>query len=374
MAPSSTTYHRFRDGERCDECGARQWYAEDAIRYCRRGHRLEGFAAHAADEDAFGTLGRVSRKKKEKEGEGEDQHGPSSSSRPGPGSGSGGRRGRRAVKLSGDAGRELYLEILQLVLRRQVRALREILRGGGGGGGGGGGNASSSSSRMQGPPPTPTPPSSSFAAAAAAEDGIGNGNGNGSDTDDDLEHVVRSLWVLRIRNLPLRVEGEGGGRGRGRGRAAQSGGDEEGGGGGGGWGERGFSGGGGSSASELGQSSGGDDSDDDSDAASRRIWEPDARGRGKLPTLVDALALCYLGCLVKRLPVTTADFHRWTQRGEIEFLAAVRIRFLFLSFLAGIDLLTLCAHIRMSLPTTDQQHPEERTRPTAVRVPPRPTG
>ena len=64
--PSSMAmqYHRFRGGERCEECGARQWYAEDALRYCRNGHRLEGFAAHEADEDAFGTQGRVSRRRR----------------------------------------------------------------------------------------------------------------------------------------------------------------------------------------------------------------------------------------------------------------------------------------------------------------------
>ncbi|RYP91371.1 hypothetical protein DL770_002511 [Monosporascus sp. CRB-9-2] len=220
MAP--TKYHKFRGGERCDECGARQWYAENALRYCRNGHRLEGFAAHEEDEDAFGTQGRVARRKRE-------------------------RRARAAVKLRGQPGRELYLEVLQLVLRRLVRAL------------------------------------------------VGDSDG-ALGLPPDLEDVVRSLWVLRIRNLPLRVEGE-----RSGGAAIDTEGDD-------------------------GVSTGETDTDNvgsDASTATARTWESDARRRWKLPKLVDALALCYLGCLIRRLPVTTADFHWWAQRGDIEFLSAI---------------------------------------------------
>ncbi|RYP52002.1 hypothetical protein DL768_002798 [Monosporascus sp. mg162] len=222
MAP--TKYHKFRGGERCDECGARQWYAENALRYCRNGHRLEGFAAHEEDEDAFGTQGRVARRKRE-------------------------RRARAAVKLRGQPGRELYLEVLQLVLRRLVRAL------------------------------------------------VGDGDG-ALGLPPDLEDVVRSLWVLRVRNLPLRVEGE----------------------------RRGGGSGGSDTEGDDGGSAGGTDTDDvgsDASTATVRTWESDARRRWKLPKLVEALALCYLGCLIRRLPVTAADFHWWAQRGDIEFLAAI---------------------------------------------------
>ncbi|KAI1083624.1 hypothetical protein F5B20DRAFT_595573 [Whalleya microplaca] len=216
----STKYHRFPPGSRCDECGARQWYAQDALRYCRNGHRLEGFAAHAADEDAFGSTGKVSRRRRE-------------------------ARARPAVKLAGDEGRELYLEVLQLVLRRLVAWL-VACRG--------------------------------FPA--------------------ELEGVVRALWGLRVRELPVREHGDGK---RGGGRGSESGADSE------GFGSQG--------------ETGAESSDPETSDATATTWASDARRRWKLPRLLDALALCYLGCLVRRLPVTTADFYGWAQRGEMGYLA-----------------------------------------------------
>ncbi|KAI1457545.1 hypothetical protein F4805DRAFT_173111 [Annulohypoxylon moriforme] len=216
MAP--TKYHKFRAGERCDECGARQWYAQDALRYCRNGHRLEGFAEHEADEDNFGTQGKVTRKKKEK-------------------------RKKVAVKLSGDEGRELYLEVLQLILLRQVRWLL----------------------REKGFP-------------------------------DDFEEIVRALWALRVRSLPVRGSGNDGERGE----------KEE--------SQPLFS--------SMSEGSGGETDGAEISDATTATWAPDAGRRWKLPKLVDTLALCYLGCLVRRLPASTADFCGWAQRGEIDFLAA----------------------------------------------------
>ncbi|KAI1379327.1 hypothetical protein F4677DRAFT_408632 [Hypoxylon crocopeplum] len=225
MAP--TKYNRFRDGERCDDCGARQWYAQDAIRYCRNGHRLEGFAEHEGDEDNFGTQGKVTRKKKEP-------------------------RKKVAVKLSGDEGRELYLEILQLVLLKQVwRLVRE-----------------------KGFP-------------------------------EDFEEIVRALWALRVRNLPLRESGDQGRRRKGD--------DEDG------------SDSHASNAALLSSQSegtGGGSSDFDFSDATTGTWAPDTGRRWKLPKLIDTLALCYLGCLVRRLPATTADLCGWAQKGELDYLVA----------------------------------------------------
>ncbi|KAI1470463.1 uncharacterized protein F4812DRAFT_417691 [Daldinia caldariorum] len=224
---AATKYHRFRGGERCDECGARQWYAQDAIRYCRNGHRLEGFAEHEGDEDAFGTQGKVSRKKKEP-------------------------KKKIAVKLAGDEGRELYLEVLQLILLRQVWWLV----------------------REKGFP-------------------------------EDFEEIVRALWALRVRNLPLRESGQGN-------RKRKGDASEE---------SDGYA----SSAalfSSQSEGTGAESSDFDLSDTTTATWAPDARRRWKLPKLVDSLALCYLGCLVRRLPATTADFCGWAQRGELEFLAA----------------------------------------------------
>ncbi|KAI0111983.1 hypothetical protein F4814DRAFT_376095 [Daldinia grandis] len=224
---ASTKYHRFRGGERCDECGARQWYAQDAIRYCRNGHRLEGFAQHEGDEDAFGTQGKVSRKKKEP-------------------------KKKVAVKLAGDEGRELYLEVLQLILLRQVWWLVQ-------------------------------------------EKGF----------PEDFEEIVRALWALRVRNLPL-MESGGGTRKR-KGDVSEE--------------SDGYA----SSAplsGSRGEGTGAESSDFDLSDATTATWAPDAGRRWKLPKLVDTLALCYLGCLVRRLPATTADFCGWAQRGEMDFLAA----------------------------------------------------
>ncbi|KAI5926212.1 hypothetical protein F4810DRAFT_707824 [Camillea tinctor] len=188
MAPSK--YHKFPPGERCDECGARQWYAQDALRYCRNGHRLEGFAPHEADEDDFGTQGKVSRRRRE-------------------------ARVKVRLKLSGAEARALYLETAQLLLARLVRGV------------------------------------------------VGLG------VPAEVEGVVRALWGLRVRGEKEEGEGEG----------------------------EGFS-----SMSE---------------------GEEEREGRGwRVPRMMDLLALCYLGCLVCRLPVTTGDFQRWAQRGDVDFLAA----------------------------------------------------
>ncbi|KAI0161767.1 hypothetical protein GGR52DRAFT_561087 [Hypoxylon sp. FL1284] len=231
MAPAK--YHRFRNGERCDECGARQWYAQDALRYCRNGHRLEGFADHEGDEDAFGTQGRVSRRKKEV-------------------------RKKVAVKLTGDEGRELYLEALQLILLRQVWWLVKE-----------------------------------------------------KDFPDDFEQIVRALWTLRVRNLPLRESGESAERKRRKGKGVDGDPDT-------------YASSAASNTLFSSQSDGigFESSDFDLSDATTATWVPDASRRWKLPKLVDTLALCYLGCLVRRLPATTADFCRWAQKGEIDFLAA----------------------------------------------------
>ncbi|KAI5861893.1 hypothetical protein GGS23DRAFT_573683 [Durotheca rogersii] len=224
MAP--TMFHRFHGRERCDECGARQWYAEDTLRYCRNGHRLEGFAEHVEDEDAFSTRGKVSRRQRE----------PRSN------------RDHPAVKLTGDDARELYLEALQFVLMKLVRGLLE--RG-------------------------------SFPA--------------------DYEAIVRALWTLRVRDLPLReVDDSTRGAEAARRRRSRSA----------------------SSAASFSSELGADDGSVFSDTTTAS-WAPDARRRWKLPRLIDALALCYLGGLVMRLPITTADFCNWVQRGELDYLAVI---------------------------------------------------
>ncbi|KAH7031062.1 uncharacterized protein B0I36DRAFT_323110 [Microdochium trichocladiopsis] len=227
----SPKYHKFPPGERCEECGSRQWYAQDALRYCRRGHLLEGFAAHSGDEDDFGTQGRTTRKKKEK---------PQ----------------KVAVKLSGDLGRELYLEVLQLVLRKQVWWLV----------------------RDRGFP-------------------------------EELEGIVQSLWALRVRSLPLKIVSarKPADDSQGRDDDAMSVSSSM----GGGMSSQAESVAGGESSSEWELSD-----------TTTKTWEPDVGRRWKLPHLIDTLALCYLGCLTRRLPVSTSDIHHWAQEGRLEYLSA----------------------------------------------------
>jgi RNA polymerase I-specific transcription initiation factor RRN7 len=41
------------------------------------------------------------------------------------------------------------------------------------------------------------------------------------------------------------------------------------------------------------------------------------------PKLIDSLALCYLGTLLMRLPVTLGEFHHWAEQEDIIFVRAV---------------------------------------------------
>lgn len=41
------------------------------------------------------------------------------------------------------------------------------------------------------------------------------------------------------------------------------------------------------------------------------------------PKLIETLCLCYLGCILMRLPVSLGDFHRWAETDEILYLRVV---------------------------------------------------
>ncbi|PHH71113.1 hypothetical protein CDD83_5268 [Cordyceps sp. RAO-2017] len=82
--------------ERCSECGSRKWYLQDGLRFCSRGHQIEGFIQFDISEDKeSGRLGVVSRREKEIR-DSEKRH------------------------LTGADGKALYLEAVQLLLRNQV--------------------------------------------------------------------------------------------------------------------------------------------------------------------------------------------------------------------------------------------------------------
>ncbi|KLO80480.1 Uncharacterized protein LW94_2534 [Fusarium fujikuroi] len=87
---------KFPRGERCPECGARRWYLENGLRFCSNGHQVEGFIQFDIGDDVdAGQLGKKTKKDKEVK-EKELRH------------------------LTGQAGKNLFLECLQLVLRQQL--------------------------------------------------------------------------------------------------------------------------------------------------------------------------------------------------------------------------------------------------------------
>lgn len=55
-------------------------------------------------------------------------------------------------------------------------------------------------------------------------------------------------------------------------------------------------------------------------------WGPDGTESWPAPKLMDTLALCYLGCLLLRIPVRIGDFVRWAKGSNIIYKHAVRHR------------------------------------------------
>ncbi|RDA86124.1 hypothetical protein CP532_1174 [Ophiocordyceps camponoti-leonardi (nom. inval.)] len=87
---------RMPRGERCPDCGSRRWYSQDGLRFCQRGHRIEGFLEFDADDEhGDGSTARAIRKEKEAQ---KVEH----------------------RQLRGPQGKSLYLEALQLLLRNQL--------------------------------------------------------------------------------------------------------------------------------------------------------------------------------------------------------------------------------------------------------------
>ncbi|GAB1318802.1 Polymerase i core factor subunit [Madurella fahalii] len=230
-------HHRFPRGETCSECPARKWYSENGRRYCENGHQVEGYVQFDVDEDDnFGKSGRVARKKKE-------------------------TRKAERKHLTGNEARELYLECLQLLLRKQALWLV----------------------RQKGFHP-------------------------------ELEAVCRDLWYLRVRGFPgLARDGKGRGKGNEKDgdRRRQSGG-----------GTSGSEDGGlemfssQSSAAEetqvLGNGSG-------IGGRKSRSWAGEI---WPLPGAMDTLGLVYLGCLLRQEPVRIGDVFRWARNNQMPFLGA----------------------------------------------------
>ncbi|KAL2259704.1 hypothetical protein VTK26DRAFT_6517 [Humicola hyalothermophila] len=263
----SRRHHKFPRGETCSDCPARRWYLENGRRYCENGHQVEGYVQFDVDEDDnFGKTGRVARRQRQ-------------------------ARARARKHLDGNPARELYLECLQLLLRKQVAWLV----------------------RQKGLHP-------------------------------ELETVCRDLWLLRVRDFPglARVdEAKHGwlegidGKGRRSGRVSSVG---AGVGGGGGQGVSDSEGSGGRSdgtravmfssqgpaaARSDGTQTSGDESGGVDGVGGRRKSRSWAGEIWPLPGVLDTLGLVYLGCVLRQEPVRIGDVFRWARNNQMPFLGAI---------------------------------------------------
>jgi len=181
-------------------------------------------------EDNFGRAGRVARKRKDAK-----------------------QKGRK--HLSGNAAKELYLECLQLILRKQLAWLI-----------------------------------------------------NEKDLPLELEVVVRDLWDLRVRNFagltPARGRSKGGGSVKSEPLSSSDG-----------------------EIALFSSQSEPEPSSDDSTATlytKAKRWMTDEGDLRAMPTLIDTLALTYLGCVTVRQPVRIGDLYRWAKRNKLPYRGAVR--------------------------------------------------
>ncbi|KAH7253923.1 ubiquitin family-domain-containing protein [Fusarium redolens] len=206
---------KFPRGERCPECGARRWYLENGLRFCSNGHQVEGFIQFDIGDDVdAGQLGKKTKKDKEVK-EKELRH------------------------LTGQAGKNLFLECLQLVLRQQLLWLVQ-----------------SKGHR------------------------------------EELETVVRDLWDLRIRGSgALLAEEETQQTQMGDGLAIFS-----------------------------SQPTGTVKDDTPKKQGTRaRSWNPEDNPDWPVPRMIDTLALCYLGCLLLRIPTAIGELCVWANSGRIPY-------------------------------------------------------
>ncbi|KAB5572354.1 putative ribosomal protein [Coniochaeta sp. 2T2.1] len=231
---------RFPKGQTCSECPARRYYTESGFRYCQNGHRVEGFIEYDIDleGDNYGQSGAISRRQREK-------------------------RETQRKHLSGNEARELYLECLQLILRKQIAWLvRE------------------------------------------------------RNLPQKLEGVVRDLWELRVAafgGLRLGLV-EGKGKGKGRSEAPESGSESQ------SQSQRYYSSQGETEAETENEGEG-----VGRGRRKRRVrrWDVKEGQRWPLPDMMEGLGLVYLGCLAMRLPVRMGDLFRWARSGRLLYVRAI---------------------------------------------------
>ncbi|KAG9580178.1 hypothetical protein KCU61_g1493, partial [Aureobasidium melanogenum] len=105
---------------------------------------------------------------------------------------------------------------------------------------------------------------------------------------NELETVVRDIWALRLQSLQSRVSYES------ESEAEQS-------------------------SQFYSSQSEAERTDDTARTRRARKSKNDA-----IPKLVDALSICYIGCLLLRLPVTVGDLYSWAARGDLIYYRAVK--------------------------------------------------
>ncbi|POR36640.1 RNA polymerase I-specific transcription initiation factor rrn7 [Tolypocladium paradoxum] len=205
---------RMPRGERCPECGSVKWYLQDGLRFCSRGHQIEGFIQFDVGEDEdSGRLGAVARREKE-------------------------IRSSEKRQLSGQEGKSLYLEAVQLLLRNQVLWLIH-------------------------------------------EKGY----------REELETVVRDLWDLRIRgSSSLATTDDEGAQGQLEMFSSQSLPEEN-------------------KAAWKSRSR-------------AQSWDPERGADWPMPTLPETLGLCYLACLLLRIPTRLGELLHWANNGNIPYKTA----------------------------------------------------
>ncbi|CAM1511139.1 Fc.00g086520.m01.CDS01 [Cosmosporella sp. VM-42] len=205
---------KFPRGERCPDCGVRKWYLENGFRFCSNGHQVEGFVQFdlGAEEDS-GKLGATARRDKE-------------------------IKERELRHLTGQAGKNLFLECLQLILRNQLLWL-------------------------------------------ITEKGH----------REELEIVVRDLWDLRTRGSSRLVADDSAPEGE----------------------------------LEIFSSQPGPDLPNKAVETSRsraQSWDPERGSDWPMPRMLDTLALCYLGCLLLRIPTRVGELCQWANSGRMPYKRA----------------------------------------------------
>lgn len=146
----------------------------------------------------------------------------------------------------------------------------------------------------------------------------------GAGLPPELETVIRDLWALRLHKLQVL-----GGADDDHGGAASSA---------GGFSSAGFSSTGLSSTEEWTAT--------DTDGASAISRSSRRRRRLKMgkeyPRLVETLALCYLGMVLMRLPVSIGEIQGWAEREEVVYIRAVSHTFCCVLNVSSVILIRPC--------------------------------